>query len=847
MKKEISFGRWLYNRRRSLDLSRKALANQVGCAQITLRRIENDTLKPSRELALILLEKLEIPENGYPRWLEFARGLKGNPEQSDDFIYINQPTNLPSLLTSFIGRKKEQADVSSLVTNHRIVTLLGMGGIGKTSLALQVGQKLLRDYPHGVWFIALDALNDPALVPQTVAAVFELRKVGDRSSTEMLTNKLREKTALLILDNCEHVLTGCAQLSITLLANCPNLKILATSREMMNVTGEATYQIPSLSMPDQDEMSFEKLTENESIRLFTERASLVLASFVLTKENARTVVEICRRVEGIPLAIELAAAWVNFLQVTEILDQLRDSLALLYSDHYVTMSHHQTLQASLDWSWGLLNEAEQRLMRQLSVFAGGWTLEAAQSLSEEDVLGLTNALVKKSLIKVEQVTGRPTRYRFHEAIRQYAHEKILETGEGQNIQNRHLNYFLEFSRLAEPSLHGPQQNEWFNRLTDEGDNCRVALEHASGSDLEAGLYLSGTLLSHWYSFDAREGLSWTTKLITSPGSQGFPHARAKAMLTQGNILWNMQQFEAARSVAEECLEVFRACGDRQGEYDSLMSLGRVLQFLEGMEQRSDYHRQALALAQSMGDLWRQADALSMLGWDQRDPRMGRAHWEEAIALLRQIGDRSSLAQTLGILGFTVLSNGELESGEKLLDEAYELNQQINDTQGFEFVLTGKSQLCLLRGDYGQARAFLQEDIDIQQEVGNRMGYLWGRARLAHVALREGSVAEAHQILVDVIENFYADQNKNGLAFAMDIMASLSIVSHKPEAAAQLIGWSDATRKAIGDPRQRLQQDDLDRDIAGIRPKIGNAAWEEIYLAGRAMTLDEAVSLALPHR
>jgi tetratricopeptide (TPR) repeat protein len=518
---------------------------------------------------------------------------------------------------------------------------------------------------------------------------------------------------------------------------------------------------------------------------------------------------------------------------------------LLYSDHHVTMSHHQTLQASLDWSWGLLNEAEQRCIRQLSVFAGGWTLEAAQAVCAEDVLGPTSALVKKSLIKVDQAAGRATRYRFHEMVRQYVYKKLQEAGEEATIRLRHLKYFLRFSERAERALHGPQQTEWFDRLTAERDNFRVALEHASGLDLEAGLYLSGGLLAYWYSFDAREGLSWTTKLIQSPGSQSFPHARAKAMLTQGNILWNMQQFDAARSVTEECLEVFRACGDRQGEYDSLMSLGRVLQFLEGMEQRTDYHRQALALAQSMGDLWRQADALSMLGWDQRDPRKGRAYWEEAIALLRQTGDRSSLAQTLGILGFTVLSNGELESAETLLEEAYELNQQVNDMQGFEFILTGKSQLCLLRGDYGQARAFLQEDIDIQQEVGNRMGYLWGRARLAHVALREGSVAEAHQILVEVIENFHAGQNKNGLVFALDLMASLDVVIHKPEAAARLIGWSDMTRKEIGDPRQRRQQDDLDRDIAKIRVKIGTAVWEKTYSAGRALALDEAVALALP--
>jgi predicted ATPase/DNA-binding XRE family transcriptional regulator len=844
MKEEISFGRWLYNRRRALDLTRQALANQAGCAEITLRRIENDTLKPSKELALILLEKLGIPKNDYPRWLEFARGLAGNPEQSEGSLSTKPATNLPSLLTSFIGREKEQADVISLITKHRIVTLLGMGGIGKTSLALQVGQKLLKDYPDGVWFIALDALTDLALVPQTVTAVFDLREMGNRSSTEMLVNKLRQQHVLLILDNCEHILAGCVQLSTVLLGNCPNLKILATSREMLNMAGEATYQIPSLPMPDPEERSLERLTENESVRLFAERASLALASFALTNENVRTVVDICRRVDGIPLAIELAAACVNFLQLTEILDQLRKSFALLSSDHHVTMSHHQTLEASLDWSWGLLNEAEQRIMRQLSVFAGGWTLEAAQAVCEGHALDLTNALVKKSLIKVEQRAGRATRYRFHELVRQYAFRKLLETGEEVVIRLRHLQYFLHLSERTEAALRGPEQTEWYGRIDEERDNLRVALEHAPKTDLEAGLYLAGRLLDHWYSFDVREGLNRTTKLLQSPGAQGFPHARAKAMLTQSNILWNMQQFETARSVAEECLAVFRAYGDRQSECDSLMTLARSLQFLEGMEPRTECHRQALVLARSIGDVWRQAQALSMLGWDQRDPQQGRAHWEEAITLFRQVGDWLSLVHTLGILGFTVLSSGDLESAEKLLDEAYELNLQINAQYKFEFILTGKSQLCLLRGEYKKARAFLQENCDMQKEVGNRMGYLWARARLARIAVREGSVAEAHQILVDVIQNFHVDQNKYGLAFALDMMASLCVVIHKPETAAKLIGWSDAIREEIGDPRPRLEQADLDRDIVKIKRKIGNAAWKEIYLAGRALTVEEAAALAL---
>ena len=319
------------------------------------------------------------------------------------------------------------------------------------------------------------------------------------------------------------------------------------------------------------------------------------------------------------------------------------------------------------------------------------------------------------------------------------------------------------------------------------------------------------MIDYWVVSDLREGLRWSTELIQNPASQTFPQARAKALITQGYILWHMQQFEAVRSIAEECLAVFRSCGDQPGEYDALILMGNVSQFAAGMEQRAEFHRQALALARSMGDVLRQAYALSMLGWDQRDPQRGREQLEEAIVLFRQIGDWRFLAQTLGILGSTVLSNGELESAEEFLDEAYEVNQQSNNS-AMEFVLTGKGILCMLRGEYGQARAFLQKNIDDLEKMGNRMRYLWGRARLGYVALREGSVAEAHQILVDTIENFHADQNKSGLAFALDKMASLYVVTDKPEVAARLIGWSDANREEIGDPRPRIEQDDLDRDI-----------------------------------
>lgn len=857
----VNFGELLKYLRRREGLTQQELAIQVRYSDTQISRIEkNQRVPDTATLTALFVPALHLERE--PEWtarlLELAKQARlGDLPEPETAEKLAPKNNLPASLTTFVGREEGQADVLQLLGRHRLVTLTGSGGVGKTRLALKVGEQVSGDYANGIWLVELAPLSDSKLVPQRVASVLGIVTMYSSPQsttihyTELLINFLRARTVLLILDNCEHLVDACATLADTLLKNCPHIKILATSREVLGVPGETQYLLPSLRLPDVGQ-TLKRIREYESVRLFEQRAQLAQSDFELTKENVSEVAQICSRLDGIPLAIELAAARVNIFSTAQLAARLDERFDLLTVGSRTALPRQQTMRASIDWSWNLISESERTLLRRLTVFAGGWTLEAAESvcsatgIESHEVPGLMSQLVNKSLVVATPLPGRAHRFHLHETIHQYAHEKLLEAGEEQNIRSRHLNYFLEFSRLAEPALHGPLQMEWYDRLTDERGNFPVALEYASASDPEAGLYLAGELLDHWYSFDVHEGLNWTGKLIQAPASQRFPHARAKAMMTQGNILWNMQQFDAARSIALECLAVFRSFGDKRGEYDSLMALGRAAQFLEGMQQRTEFHLQALALARSMGDIWMQADALSMLGWDQRDPQQGRAYWEEAITLLRQTGDRFHLAHVLGILGFTVLSNGDLVSAERFLEEAYELNQQTEGKQRLEFVLTGKSELCLLRGEYGQARAFLEENIELQQCAGNRMGYLWGRARLAHIALREKSVTEAHQILVDVIENFQVDRNMSGLAFALEKMASLYVHIHQPKSAAQLIGWSDATRREIGDPRQRLQQDELDQDIAAIIAEIGDSAYQAAYDAGRGMTLDEAVRYALEH-
>jgi predicted ATPase/DNA-binding XRE family transcriptional regulator len=843
-----------YLRKRE-DLTQRELAIQVGYSDSEISRIEkNHSIPDAATLTALFVPALHLEQE--PQWverlLELAKQARlGELPETGKMVTTN---NLPAFLTTFIRREKEQAEILHLMGMHRLVTLTGSGGVGKTRISLQMGEQVLDEYANGVWLAELAPLSDPELLAQTVASVFGIVTQATRSHTELLIDLLRPKTALLILDNCEHLLEASAHLSDTLLKYCPNLKILATSREALGILGESVYHMPSLGLPD-IQQTLETFREYESVRLFEERAQLAQPDFKLTMENASSVAQICSRLDGIPLAIELAAARVNMFSTAQIAAHLDDRFTLLTGGSRTALPRQQTLRASIDWSWNLLDDHERTLLRRLAVFAGSWTLEAAESVCSakggiefHQVFELMTQLVAKSLVVANRQPGRERRFHLHETINQYAQEKLIEAGEQEDICSQHLKYFLDLSGLAEPALRGPHQMEWYNRLTDERDNLRVALEHAAGpvasrSDLEAGLLLTARLIDYWIDFDLREGLRWSTELIQNPESHTFPQARAKALIAQGYILWGMQQFEAVRSIAEECLAVFRSCGDQQGEYDALILMGIVSQFAAGMEQRAEFHRQALALARSVSDVLRQAFALYMLGWDQRDPRRGREQWEEAIMLFRQIGDWRFLAQTLGILGSTVLSNGDLESAEKYLDEAYEVNQRINNIE-IEYVLTGKGILCMLRGEYDQARTFLQKNIENHEKTGDRMGYLWARARLGYVALREGSVAEAHQILVDTTENFHADKNKNGLAFALDKMASLYVVTDKLEVAAHLIGWSDATRKDIGDPRPRIEQADLDRDIAAITNKIGASTFEIAYDTGQRMMLDEVVALAL---
>jgi predicted ATPase/DNA-binding SARP family transcriptional activator len=475
---------------------------------------QNAAIQHYKALEKLLRKELNLDPQPETRELykKIRRGelQPGIAEKKSPFLEKSLPKhNLPVHLTTFIGREREQAQIAQLLTHHRLVTLVGAGGIGKTRLAIKASGQLLDLYPDGVWFVPFEAILDSDLVPQAVASSLRITELPDETVIETLIREVRGKNLLLIFDNCEHLLDACAQLAEQMLKNCPSVKILATSREALRLEGESFYQVPALGVPEsQAQPAPDELVHSEAVRLFVERARLLVPGFELTDANVETVANICSRLDGIPLAIELAAARSDIFSPQEILNQLDRSFDFLVSQTRSLLPRHQTMQASIDWGWNLLTDSERMFMRHLSVFVGEWTLRAAQALGVKDSLERTSALWKRSFVVVRQQAGYETRYRFHEVVRTFALEKLVEAGEEAALRDRHLEYFLDLAGQFEPALHGVDQELWLERLLIERDNIRAALEWAARTHVQAGLYLSNRLRTFWETYEFREEARW---------------------------------------------------------------------------------------------------------------------------------------------------------------------------------------------------------------------------------------------------------------------------------------------------------------------------------------------------
>ncbi|WP_394793811.1 ATP-binding protein [Armatimonas sp.] len=624
------------------------------------------------------------------------------------------PNNLPQQVTSFIGREKELADIKTQLQHSPLLTLTGSGGCGKTRLSLQVAADSLEQYPKGAWLVELASVSDPALVPQTLAEVLGVREVPGEAITRTLSRTLKDKQLLLVLDNCEHVLEAAARLTDTLIKTCPHLRILASSREALGITGESTYRVPSLSLPQPSKTyTAESLSHFEAVRLFIERAVAAKEDFTVTNQNAPALASVCYRLDGIPLAIELAAARVRAMPIEQIEERLDNRFRLLTGGSRTALPRQQTLRALIDWSYDLLEKSQQVLLCHLAVFAGGWTLRAAEAVcaSEEleswEILDLLTLLVDKSLVTYEEREGN-ARYRLLETVRQYARDRLLDSGLGEAARDQHRDYFLALAKEAEQKLVGPEQGSWYALLEREHDNLRVALEFCltDSNTVALGQALAGALGKFWLvRGHLTEGREWYDRMLEQPGGEARTRARADALHGAATLAATQNDYDVAESYNRQSLEIRREIGDKKGIGGSLNNLGNAAFF-------------------------------------QGDHDTARAFHEESLAIKREIGDQSGISISLNNLGNIAHQQGDFAAAKLFHEESLAIKQTLGDRNGIASSLLNLANVAMRQDDNATARGYYQQSLRTRSEIGDKNGMVICLDFFANLCLSEGKPHQA---------------------------------------------------------------------------------------------------------
>jgi len=680
------------------------------------------------------------------------------------------PTNLPAALTSFVGRGRELAAVEYGLAQGpgacRLLTLTGAGGGGKTRLALEVAAAVRPHYPDGVWLVELAALADPALVPAAVAAALDLRELPGASfmaAMAALTDTLQVRRMLLVLDNCEHLVAACAGLAARLLRACPHLQILATSREALGIAGETVWRLPPLSLPPLTEdlrqfpradappgraeedvvveaAALDRLQRFEAVQLFVERARASRPDFTLTGRNAAAVAQICRRLDGLPLAIELAAARLSALSTRDVAARLDDRFRLLTAGNRAALPRHQTLRGVLDWSYTLLNAPEQALLRRLAVFAGGWTLEAAETVCagepvrECDVLDLLAGLEAKSLVTLVDDPAPPdphedgeSRYGLLETVRQYAADHLAANGELDAAGGAHAAYILTLAERAEPGLYGPRQRYWLDRLEAEHDNIRAALAWSTreGADAQTAARLTGALGWFWRLHGhLNEGRRWLTIVLSKECGVGddASRLRAGALNAAGMLAERQHDYAPAEQALQESVARYRALGDDQGMADALNNLGHVVWDCSDYARAHPLFQESLSLRRTLGDERGVASSLNNLARVHRyqgDVEAATALYEQSLALWKRVGEPWGIATVLGNLGLEMGERGDYQRALSLHQESLTLRRELGDKMGVSWSLTNVASIDTRLGAYERAVTLFEESLQLARQLGDK--------------------------------------------------------------------------------------------------------------------------------
>lgn len=758
------------------------------------------------------------------------------------------PTNLPIQLSSFIGREQQIADLKRLLSlqnttaeGARLVTLTGAGGSGKTRLAIRVGDEVLAAFRDGVWFIDLAPLTESTLIPQAIAAALSVREQSGRPLLDTLLDYLKPKELLLILDNCEQFVAACAGMVQTLLQKCSQLQIVATSRERLNLAGETVWQVPTLSLPAAHDAELVDVDRSESVRLFIERAVSALPTFALNRQNAPTVAQICRRLDGIPLAIELAAARVKLLTLAQIVARLDDAFRLLTRGSQSAAPRQQTLRAAMDWSYDLLSIQEQMLFRRLSVFAAGFTLESAEQvcvgdqgrttdderephihfsspvLEQEEILDLLSDLVDKSLVVVsvwEQ--GEQVRYRLLEPVRQYAREKLEELDEAELVQNHHMEFFIG---LANERTGTTAQDEvLFNRLEQEHDNLRAALNWALGQNAsECALELCTALGDFWERRGYwRESAYWYEQTLKSsrqalalePTSRKYLELFANVLSNDGNRAVAQGEYETADAKLQESLMIFQDLNNKLGVASVLFSRG-------------------------------------VMAWYKGDSDAAQSLLEEYLANGREIGADHLIPHALWILGILAREQGDYSRARALSEDCLQRYRELDDKEMIGWVLENLGCVAMLEGDLGKAHALFQESVSFDQAAKSMFRMSALIMNNGFLAWYEHNNAKAREHFKDALAR-YQMLGAGGFMTCRCLVgvAALDIAERHLQRATILLGAIDAEIERTGTRLTDIYLDAYDKTLTAARTQLDESTFAEASAKGRAMNMEQAIEYAL---
>jgi len=745
------------------------------------------------------------------------------------------PTNLPADLTTFIGRGREAAEIRTLLDGHRFATLVGVGGTGKTRLMLHVAGELSSHHHDGAWLIELAPLREPDLVASEVARALGVQVSPAQSAMAAVTDFLRGKDLLLLLDNCEHLIEAAAKLVEHLLGSCRTLHVLATSREALGVPGEATYPVPSLAVPDTldhlDHLDLAMVAASEAVSLFVERATTTLPSFRLDASNAASVVEICRRLDGIPLALELAAARANVLSAAEIAQGLGDRFRLLTGGRRTAVPRQQTLQALIDWSWDLLTEADQQLLSRLSTFTGGWTLEAATGVAGDqadpaapppgvarlETLDGLGRLVDRSLLVVTH--AETTRYGMLETIRQYANDRLVASGEAADRRTRHLAWFRRLAAEAHKGIAGPDMVAWLGRIQADLDNLRTALDWAYETDVPVALELFAGLGAYWRSrgigSEGVDRMREAIEVLRRWRSEPSPMPEAERTLLGARVMvaaFNMSGYtgwSAVGSLGDETIALARASGDRAAMIDALVLFMQTEIMTRGGRQADSLRAsamEALQLATDLDDSFRLSTVLTGLAMidASTDPDATEAWLVRASAAAERSGNPAAIASTFQMHGRAAARSGRDDLAQHWFREAARRYSEIGDTR---FTLSSQSEL-------------------------------------GHSLRRSGAIDEAEAEYRQTIVGWQRTGNRGAVANQLESMAFTAVARGAARRAAQLFGAAEALREASGDPMTVDERAEYDTEIARLRALLDAASIDAAWAEGRNLPAAEAVKLAI---